>query len=45
VLIGQEKEGKQELNRLKSEYHEMKIMDEFLKMSKKDYLNQLAHQK
>lgn len=45
VLIGQEKEGKQELNRLKSEYPEMKITDEFLKLSKKDYLNQLAHQK
>ncbi len=45
VLIGQEKEGKQELNRLKSEYPEMKITEAFLKLSKKDYLNQLAHQK
>lgn len=45
VLIGQEKEGKQEMNRLKSEYPEMKITEAFLKLSKKDYLNQLAHQK
>ncbi len=45
VLIGQEKEGKQELNRLKSEYPEMKITEAFLNLSKKDYLNQLAHQK
>lgn len=43
VLIGQEKEGKQELSQLKSEYPDMKIIDEFLKLSKKDYLNQLTH--
>ncbi|MFA6463323.1 MAG: hypothetical protein WCT51_04780 [Candidatus Shapirobacteria bacterium] len=43
VLIGQEKEGKQELSQLKSEYPDMKIIDEFLKWSKKDYLNQVTH--
>ncbi len=43
VLIGQEKEGRQELSQLKSEYPDMKIIDEFLKLSKEDYLNQLTH--
>ena len=43
VLIGQEKEGRQALMQLKSEYPDMNIVDEFLKLSKKDYILQLAH--
>lgn len=45
VLVGKDKEGKQEMSQLKSEYPDMKIIDEFLKLNKKDYLNQLTHKK
>ena len=43
VLIGQEKEGKQEMSQLKSEYPDMKEIDFCLKMSKKEFLNKLTH--
>jgi tetratricopeptide (TPR) repeat protein len=42
VLTGEEKEGRQELSELKSEYPDLKIIVEFLKLSKEDYLHQLT---
>jgi tetratricopeptide (TPR) repeat protein len=41
ILLGQEEKGKSEMTLLKKEGPENIMIDEFLKMSKEDYINQL----
>ena len=43
VLSGQEKEGKEEMNKLQSEFPDLTMIDEFLKLNKKDLMDQLTH--
>ena len=41
ILLGQEKEGKDEMRKLKSENPDDLMIDEFLKLNKEDYLRQM----
>ncbi len=41
ILIGKEKEGKEELKKLKSENPDNIMIDEFLKINKQDYIRQI----
>jgi len=41
ILIGKEKEGKEEFKNLKSENPDNIIIDEFLKINKQDYIRQI----
>lgn len=45
ILIGKEKEGKEEFNKLKSEYPDIIMIDEFLKINKQDYIRQIIGNK
>lgn len=41
ILLGQEEKGKAEMTLLKQEEHENIMIDEFLKISKEEYINQI----
>lgn len=41
ILLGQEKEGKEELNKLKMENPDDKVFDEFLNKNRQDYINDI----
>ena len=41
VLMGQEKEGRDELRKLKERHPEDKFLDDLIELSKQDYLNQI----
>ena len=41
ILVGKEKEGKEELKKLKSENPDNIMINEFLKMNKQDYIRQI----
>ena len=41
ILVGKEKEGKEELKKLKSENPNNIMIDEFLKLNKQDYIRQI----
>lgn len=41
ILLGQEEKGKEEMRKLKAEKPDELIIDEFLKVNKQDYMNQM----
>jgi tetratricopeptide (TPR) repeat protein len=41
ILLGQEKEGKEEMRKLKEEMPNFTVIDEFIKLNKQDYFNQI----
>ena len=45
VLMGREKEGRDEMRKLKTEYPDDKKIDEFLKMNSQDFFKRLASDK